>query len=193
MERRHFIIADPSYIVRKGMITVLNKLFSDFNILEAGDKEGLHAMLKEVKEGVLFLGPGMLDALEKKTSSLSNLPVILMGNHHEECPDGFQLLGHLPVDLPKEELLDRLREYLLQEKEKIPAPANEGLSEREKEVLVMVAKGFTNKEIADKLFLSAHTVITHRKNITRKLDIKTIPGLTVYAIINGLVGLQELS
>ena len=66
------------------------------------------------------------------------------------------------------------------------------LSEREKTILKHVAKGLTNKEIADQLFLSVHTVITHRKNITSKLGIKTISGLTVYAILNNIISLEEL-
>lgn len=61
------------------------------------------------------------------------------------------------------------------------------LSAREKEVLVCVAKGMLNKEIADKLNLSIYTVITHRKNITRKIGIKTVAGLTVYALLNNLI------
>ena len=66
------------------------------------------------------------------------------------------------------------------------------LSQREKEVLVAVATGLTNKEIADKLHLSIHTVTTHRKNISRKTGINSISGITVYAIINKLVDLHDL-
>ena len=66
------------------------------------------------------------------------------------------------------------------------------LSEREKEILVSVAQGLLNKEIADKHNISINTVITHRKNITRKTGIKTVPGLTVYAILNGLIDINEL-
>ena len=66
------------------------------------------------------------------------------------------------------------------------------LSDREKEVLVLVARGFLNKEIADKLNISINTVITHRKNITRKIGIKTTPGLTVYAILNGMVDINTI-
>ena len=67
------------------------------------------------------------------------------------------------------------------------------LSEREKEVVAEVAKGLTNKEIADKLNLSVHTVTTHRKNISKKTGINSISGLTVYAIINKLVVLNDLN
>lgn len=66
------------------------------------------------------------------------------------------------------------------------------LSEREKEILVSVASGLINKEIADKHNISINTVITHRKNITRKTGIKTVAGLTVYAILNGLVDISSV-
>ncbi|MBP5456966.1 MAG: response regulator transcription factor [Paludibacteraceae bacterium] len=65
------------------------------------------------------------------------------------------------------------------------------LSQREKEVLVLVAKGLTNKEIADQLNLSVYTVITHRKNITAKTNIKSVSGLTIYALLNNLVTQSE--
>jgi DNA-binding NarL/FixJ family response regulator len=55
-----------------------------------------------------------------------------------------------------------------------------------------VAKGMSNKEIAEVLFLSVHTVITHRRNISRKLGIHSSAGLTVYAIINNLIDINEL-
>lgn len=61
------------------------------------------------------------------------------------------------------------------------------LSEREREIIAEVARGLTNKEIADKLFISVFTVTTHRKNISRKLGIKTIAGLTAYALMNGYI------
>ncbi|MDR0543426.1 MAG: response regulator transcription factor [Dysgonamonadaceae bacterium] len=64
---------------------------------------------------------------------------------------------------------------------------NIDLSSREKEILVSVANGLTNKEIADKHFISVHTVVSHRKNITRKIGIKTISGLTIYAVLNNLI------
>ena len=66
------------------------------------------------------------------------------------------------------------------------------LSAREKEILVCVAQGMLNKEIADKFNLSIYTVITHRKNITRKTGIKTVAGLTVYAILNNLIDINSV-
>ena len=63
----------------------------------------------------------------------------------------------------------------------------EQLSEREKDVVIGVVQGLTNKEIADKLFIAPSTVITHRRNIARKLQIHSTAGLTIYAIVNRLV------
>ncbi len=75
-----------------------------------------------------------------------------------------------------------------------PDTASDGdeLSAREKEILVCVAQGMLNKEIADKFSLSIYTVITHRKNITRKTGIKTVAGLTVYAILNNLIDINSV-
>lgn len=66
------------------------------------------------------------------------------------------------------------------------------LSSREKEIVALVVRGLTNKEIADRLFISVHTVITHRRNIARKLEIHSATGLTIYAIVNKIVDLSEI-
>lgn len=71
-------------------------------------------------------------------------------------------------------------------------PNPEELSDRERDVLVQVVRGLSNKEIADVLCISTHTVISHRKNITRKLNIHSTAGLTIYAIVNKLVDLNSL-
>ena len=71
-------------------------------------------------------------------------------------------------------------------------PETEELSEREKDVLVQVVRGLSNKEIADVLCISTHTVISHRKNIARKLNIHSTAGLTIYAIVNKLVDINTL-
>ena len=66
------------------------------------------------------------------------------------------------------------------------------LSKRETDVLVAVAKGMMNKEIADQMNISIHTVISHRKNITRKTGIKSVSGLTVYALLKDLISEDDL-
>ena len=74
---------------------------------------------------------------------------------------------------------------------KLPTKTEE-LSDRERDVLIQVVHGLSNKEIADVLYISTHTVITHRKNIARKLNIHSTAGLTIYAIVNKLVDINSL-
>lgn len=69
---------------------------------------------------------------------------------------------------------------------------SEALSDREKDVIVSLVQGMTNKEIADHLFISINTVITHRRNIARKLQIHSPAGLTIYAIVNNLVDISTV-
>ena len=83
--------------------------------------------------------------------------------------------------------ITRLQNIVEEEEE-----GQESLSQREKEIVICVVKGMTNKEIAEKLYLSIHTVITHRRNISRKLQIHSAAGLTIYAIVNKLVELSDV-
>ncbi len=77
--------------------------------------------------------------------------------------------------------------------EKIQNPKGDinELSARERDILTAVAKGLTNKEIADEFNISIYTVISHRRNISQKLGINSIPGLTVYAIMNKLIDISD--
>lgn len=71
------------------------------------------------------------------------------------------------------------------------SPVSE-LTPREREVLILLVQGYINKEIADKLYISLTTVISHRKNITEKLGIKSISGLTIYAVMNGFIDADRI-
>ena len=66
------------------------------------------------------------------------------------------------------------------------------LSQREKEIVIGVAKGLTNKEITNLMHISTNTVITHRRNIASKLCIHSPAGLTIYAIVNNLIDITEI-
>ena len=88
--------------------------------------------------------------------------------------------------------LERLNAEVLPDDEPEGDDEQQSLSSREKEIVVCVVKGMTNREIADRLFLSTHTVITHRRNIARKLQIHSASGLTIYAIVNKLVELGDI-
>lgn len=89
------------------------------------------------------------------------------------------------------DLFDRL---IKSEDTQVPSPAEaQTLTPREREIVVCIVKGMTNKEIASTLFLSTHTVITHRRNITKKLQIHSPSGLTIYAIMNKMVELNDIN
>lgn len=97
----------------------------------------------------------------------------------------------LNIQESKYQLIEALKSIIGKEK-RAGEQDEQLLSKRETEILGNLALGLTNQEIADKLFLSIHTVMTHRKKITRKLGIKTISGLTVYALINKLIDIREV-
>jgi len=79
-----------------------------------------------------------------------------------------------------------------EEEEVVPAESHDLLSQREKDIILGVVRGQTNKEIADTLFISVHTVLTHRRNIARKLEIHSPAGLVIYALVNGIVTMDDI-
>ncbi|MBR3285130.1 MAG: helix-turn-helix transcriptional regulator [Bacteroidales bacterium] len=142
---------------------------------------------------------------------LGDLKSIIMKSLPDNCDGNLRLeildlICHLQRDLARHTCVEEdvliplvrrmenpglFRKTLALEKEK-EADEREELSDREKEILVCVARGMLNKEIADQNNISIHTVISHRKNITRKIGIKTVAGLTVYAILNGLIDVNTI-
>ncbi len=97
----------------------------------------------------------------------------------------------LNIQNNKYQLIEDLQKIVGKD-EKNATDEEQTLSKRETEILRQLALGLTNQEVADKLFLSVHTVMTHRKKITRKLGIKTVSGLTVYALMNKLLDMREV-
>ncbi len=93
-------------------------------------------------------------------------------------------------DGSKKELITDMQDIV--GKSEFSNDTNKSLSNREIDILKNLVLGMTNQEVADKLFLSVHTVTTHRKKITKKLGIKTVSGLTVYALINNFVDIREV-
>lgn len=88
---------------------------------------------------------------------------------------------------------DCVRRKIVQPADEAPrGERQEPLSVREREIVVCIVKGMSNKQIADTLCISTHTVITHRRNIVAKLQIHSPAGLTIYAIVNKLVDLSEI-
>lgn len=91
-----------------------------------------------------------------------------------------------------EELLEGIGRAVASDRSPAESPSDE-LSAREVQVLQLVVSGAINKEIADRLHISLNTVLTHRKNITAKLGIKTISGLTLYALMHGYISTEDIA
>lgn len=113
---------------------------------------------------------------------------LIYSYHDPERLADFDALVHLNASAEK--IKTTIRE-LLHPTSQIGSTSDDTLSAREKEVLKWLASGYSTKKIANTLFISTHTVNTHRKNIMRKLDIKTISGLTIYAVLNNIIRLEE--
>jgi len=99
-------------------------------------------------------------------------------------------LALLDLTLDKASLLDALSTIWINIQPLKYEEQNKDLSEREREVLELVVKGYTSKEIAGMLSISSYTVQAHRKNISAKLGIKSVSALTVYAMMNGILSVE---
>lgn len=101
--------------------------------------------------------------------------------------------NHITIKASQEIIIEQLQQFLAGDNSgNISGETNKDLSIREIDVLQLIVKGITNKEIADKLNISLNTVLSHRKNITAKLGIKTVSGLTFYAIMNGIISGDDI-
>lgn len=190
-------IAETSVIVRTGLALVLKRM-QGMKILpiEVVSPESLADCMRLHKPDVLIINPafpGYFDIRkfreDPQHAGVKCIALLCsMGDNSilKYYDDTFSLYDD-PEDM--KEKLNRLLNLSGQEDGR---GGQEVLSSREKEIVTYVVKGMTNKEIADALFLSTHTVITHRRNIARKLQIHSPAGLTIYAIVNKLVEIQDI-
>ncbi|CAK7074035.1 response regulator transcription factor [Parabacteroides sp. APC149_11_2_Y6] len=110
-----------------------------------------------------------------------------------EGSGGLSATNHITLYAPQEIIFEQIHQMLENDNgNSQTGENNKELSSRETDVLQLIVKGITNKEIADKLNISLNTVLTHRKNITAKLGIKTVSGLTFYAIMNGIISGDDI-
>ena len=107
-------------------------------------------------------------------------------------PRQYRATSHITIKASQEVIIEQLEQLFTGENNSISSDNNKELSTRETDVLQLIVKGSTNKEIADKLNISLNTVLSHRKNITTKLGIKTVSGLTFYAIMNGIISGDDI-
>lgn len=163
-------------LVFEGLQAILKQIDSRFIIEFIKNRNDLLKTVKRETNPVYFISnqwhTNLISSNEKKI-----IPRTIFVLEDQNIP----LEKAIGLNSTKKEILSVLKDLLPPvEKDK------ESLSPREKDVLKCVVNGLSNKQIADKLNISIHTVITHRKNITSKLEIKSVSGLTIYAILNNL-------
>ena len=148
--------------------------------------------LKRLIQDAFSLSPRIIDAISKPMlldDFVANLSLLLPRKAQciifSNSPLGADGIRFIPRTAPESVIINQLRDYILTPKK--PQAQKNALSMREIDVLRLVASGLTNKEIADALCISVNTVLTHRKNISAKLGIKSVSGLSLYAMMNGII------
>ena len=189
----------PSEIIARGLVSILEDS-GTFSVVEIfyDYSKACETRLRGIDPDVVIIDPVILDFRSRKEgrtmlADVCDSIVIALDGPAVTEDVLRQYDGAFSLYDRQDDLVRKLRNAIdtkLQDPN--PEPAEGELSAREKEILVCVAKGMLNKEIADKLNLSIYTVITHRKNITRKTGIKTVAGLTVYALLNNLIDMSSV-
>jgi DNA-binding CsgD family transcriptional regulator len=198
MEKLKVIIATESYVVNQGFHLIFNKLRYSHVIDKVQSILELHRLLEQEKADIILLSTSLIagkmemNSLLKKIGTQTAKLIAYLPNPESKIEQKNLFIESIRFDDLKEVVLSKLNQKLEEMIGENVENESSDLSEREKDILKEVAQGLTNNEIADKLFISAHTVITHRKKITKKLGIKSVSGLTVYAIINGLIEMEDV-
>lgn len=198
MSKSTFIICEKSYLIRKGLISIIEKI-PDTQIIQQFDNEDEIINIGNFESDFIILNPDLLNSKTKKiiqetsTSSAEkarNTQVISL-YENPELRD-INWADFIDINDSQNTILTKLKTLIgNKETNKSKSEVPDEISKREVDILKNIALGFSNKEIANKLFISTHTVVTHRKNITRKLGIKTVPGLTIYAILNKIININD--
>ena len=198
MERITFIVAEKSYLIRKGIVSIINRIEKASVVKELESLDQINSEILNYNPDFLVVNPNLIPKTEdhrnfeiKMNLSEKVIAISSVSPFRRGMLSSFREIIELHDS--KEDIFRKLKLIIDPEiSQNNNSIVSAEISDREKTILTHVAKGFTNKEIAEKLFLSAHTVIAHRKNITNKLGIKTISGLTIYAVLNNLIKLEEV-
>lgn len=198
MERIRFIVAEKSYLIRKGIVSIINRIEKASVICELEDIRLINSEISKHNPHFIVISISLFEESEKFLNSnvkfnISGKGIAISSLHDIEKTLDSKFKEIIYVSDKKEVIFSKLNNIIRESTLSDSKIITNELSKREKSILKMVAKGHTTKEIAEKFFLSAHTVITHRKNITAKLGIKTISGLTVYAILNNIIRIEDIN
>ena len=192
------VVAETSVIIRSGLASVLKRIPNlNAQPVEIGSPESLSHYMPMHTPDIAIANPTL--------AGWFDLPAF-KASHERAASTRFMALvcsvidqnvlkaydGHFSICDDTDTISEHISRLLHTGEEEEDTGGADVLSQREKEIITCVVKGMTNKAIADKLFLSVHTIITHRRNIARKLQIHSPAGLTIYAIVNKLVALEDI-
>ena len=194
---KRVLILEPSVIIAEGLKHVVDDL-AGFDVcgmiteLEGGPE----ATLEAYDTDIIIADPAIADirsrpGLHETIKNLTGVPVLAILTSATDAGFTQDYEGQIYLSDKTAEVEQKISAAVSVNANETRGEGEE-LSAREKEILVCVAKGMLNKEIADHYNISIYTVITHRKNITRKTGIKTVAGLTVYALLNNLIDMNSM-
>lgn len=188
-------VAELSYIIRKGIVYTLSQIESISKVIEIKSLDDIKYQLDIHQPDAVVINPMLLGQASRQDIrqqlNLSNKTAIIAMVYNlidEQFYRSYD--GVIMINDSKTKIQGVIAECL--NKDKNSDSDQEELSDREREILISVVKGMSNKEIAEHHNISIHTAITHRRNITRKLKVHSVSGLTIYAIINNLVDISEI-
>ena len=193
--KNRVIICEASEMMAIGLAEIIDSM-AQFDVVARLDSpEHLSEKLVTTEANMLIINPALLGFQNREF--LMQLgkehPNIFMIALVTSCLDHSLLTpysGVIEINDSRSKVINKMNGFVQSETTKSSDDVE--LSKRETDVLVAVAKGLMNKEIADQMNISIHTVISHRKNITRKTGIKSVSGLTVYALLKDLITEDDL-
>jgi len=183
--KQKLLIVEPSEVIVEGLKTVLESQ-SRFKLLEPETAaDHLEERIMASKPDVLLVNPTVIRSNISSLRSNYAVAVVALVYQYVERETLKAYDGVVDIRDGRAVIIETLAQASPAAEER--SNASYELTKRETAVLIQLAQGKTNKEIAEALNVSVHTVISHRKNITHKTGIKSVAGLTVYAMLNNLI------
>lgn len=194
---KKIIIVEPSPIVSAGLASYFDDMKQVSIVSQLDRIDRMEEKLAAYNPDILIINPLLIayDTNEhflKICRDFSNVIPVALVTSYVDAGILKQFKDVIEINDSKQKVVTKIFNLFSDNKLTQDKPESVELSNRETDVLVALVKGLTNKEISDKLYISVHTVITHRKNIVRKTGIKSVSGLTVYALLNNLVDESEI-
>ncbi|MCT4614878.1 MAG: LuxR C-terminal-related transcriptional regulator [Marinifilaceae bacterium] len=194
MKTKSILIADNSEIITIGISSILCDL-DNTNIDIVHSISELRHILNNNNIDILIVNPNLFQNKKSEIdlclSNDSKYDIIILCENECLNLNDIEISDHISYQDSKSEIISKIVGIYEKRSSKNSKLNSNLLSKREINILKHIALGLSNKEIADKLYISIHTVITHRKNITAKLEIKSVAGLTVYAILNNIIDVNN--